>query len=217
VRDSVRPRFSRIVAAAVAAALHGTIIYYLLTPRTERAHTYLPTQPPLEVTFFSLARKAHAKPSPKRGLRSGMRPTDGLRKNRPLPSRMIVEGTTLPEARKNVPHVQIDWAREADREVQVMASRLEKKSRRGPFGPRRPAEPVPSVPRHEWDGWDYAATHRIVRLPQGGTVINLNDRCAIVIIVIPMIGCQLGRIDANNSDMFKDLRTYRDDEPNALP
>ncbi len=212
-----QPRFSRIAAAAVAVALHGTIICYWLTRRMERPGTSLPRQPPLEVTFFSLPRQTGAQLSPTRELREKTPRTARTRKERPVRERMIVEGTTQPDTRKDVPHSKVDWNRELMREVPIIASCLAEKSRRNSFISPMPAEPVPAAPRHEWDGWDYAATHRIERLPQGGIAINLNDRCAIVFIPFPLIGCQLGRIEANNSDMFKDLRTYRDDEPNALP
>ena len=55
-------------------------------------------------------------------------------------------------------------------------------------------------------GWDHAATHRIERLPDGPLMVNINDRCAIVIFIIPFVGCTIGKIPVNGRlfDHMKD-------------
>ena len=65
------------------------------------------------------------------------------------------------------------------------------------FGSARRAQP--------WDGWDYAATHRIEALPQGGTVIALDDRCSLVLAPIPIVGCWLGHLPASGG-LFRHMR-----------
>jgi hypothetical protein len=62
--------------------------------------------------------------------------------------------------------------------------------------------PGPRVRGPEF-GWDYAATHRITHVPGGGLVVALNDRCAILIFLIPMIGCSVGPKPPANGDLFK--------------
>jgi hypothetical protein len=52
--------------------------------------------------------------------------------------------------------------------------------------------------------WDYAATHRITPLPQGGFVYSVNDNCQILILPLPFIGCSIGKQHANG-DLFVNL------------
>ncbi len=68
-------------------------------------------------------------------------------------------------------------------------------------------------PRHHWDGWDDAATHRIEMLPTGGTLIALNERCSLVIAPIVIVGCWLGKIPVAG-DLFKHMRVR---PPGRLP
>jgi hypothetical protein len=62
--------------------------------------------------------------------------------------------------------------------------------------------PGPRVRGPEF-GWDYAATHRITRPEGGGLLIAFNDRCAIFILLLPMIGCSIGPKPPANGDLFK--------------
>jgi hypothetical protein len=62
--------------------------------------------------------------------------------------------------------------------------------------------PGPRVRGPEF-GWDYAATHRITHPEGGGLLIALNDRCAIFIFLLPMIGCSIGPQPPANGDLFK--------------
>jgi hypothetical protein len=62
--------------------------------------------------------------------------------------------------------------------------------------------PGPRVRGREF-GWDYAPTHRITHAEGGGFIIALNDRCAIFIFLLPMIGCSIGHQPPANGDLFK--------------
>lgn len=62
--------------------------------------------------------------------------------------------------------------------------------------------PGPRVRGREF-GWDYAPTHRITHAEGGGFIIALNDRCAIFIFLLPMIGCSIGHQPLANGDLFK--------------
>jgi hypothetical protein len=53
--------------------------------------------------------------------------------------------------------------------------------------------------------WDYAHTHRVTSLQGGGFVVALNDRCAVVVFIFPMIGCSLGPKPPANGDLFKNM------------
>jgi hypothetical protein len=37
-------------------------------------------------------------------------------------------------------------------------------------------------------------THRVELLPAGGFVVNINDRCVIVLYIMIMPACRIGRI-----------------------
>jgi hypothetical protein len=53
--------------------------------------------------------------------------------------------------------------------------------------------------------WDYAATHRVESLPQGGLLINLSDNCVLLLLPLPFVGCGIGKRPANG-DLFKPLQ-----------
>ncbi len=53
----------------------------------------------------------------------------------------------------------------------------------------------PKMP--EQFAWDYAATHRVEALPQGGLAIHINDNCVLLIFPLPFIGCAIGKKPAN--------------------
>ncbi len=54
--------------------------------------------------------------------------------------------------------------------------------------------------------WSHAATHRVEEIPMGGLLINVNDRCVIAWMILPMIGCRIGKIPARGDllDHMKD-------------
>jgi hypothetical protein len=81
------------------------------------------------------------------------------------------------------------------------------------FGFPKAPTAAPAVPKF---GWYYAGTHRIEELPGGGTIINLTDRCAIVVYVLLIPVCKIGKIPANG-DLFKRLHDRRDGSEGALP
>jgi hypothetical protein len=113
---------------------------------------------------------------------------------------------------ENTAPISVDWAKEAERaaahrieadeEADRRASALS--PRRGPCGgaPEAPAA-APSF------GWDHAHTHRVEPIPDGGLVVNLNDRCAIVVkFPFFMPGCKIGKIESRG-----DLFTHMNDPP----
>jgi hypothetical protein len=47
--------------------------------------------------------------------------------------------------------------------------------------------------------WSYASTHRVEALPGGGMIINLTDRCALVISIMLIPVCKMGEIKARGN------------------
>ena len=53
--------------------------------------------------------------------------------------------------------------------------------------------------------WSHAATHRVENLPEGGFLLNINDRCAIAVVIILIPFCRIGHIEAHG-DLFDDMK-----------
>jgi hypothetical protein len=106
----------------------------------------------------------------------------------------------------------IDWQQETRTAAARLAESLETERRlKGKFAP----DPrfARRTPQPEF-GWDRSKTHRIESLPEGGTVIHLNDRCALVLSGFLFPICKLGKIPARG-DLFEHMgdALANDDEP----
>jgi hypothetical protein len=202
--DARVPR--RITAAAIAAALQGVFCWLILHEAI--APTPLRSLTPLQVTIFQAARRS-------RPVMGRQRPQPGpphrLTPKREAASPPAAQPITLPPAGRPGPGASIDWQQALRREVR--ARELSPSPGKLEFGlPRRPAA-GPTVPRF---GWDYARTHRVEPLPEGGLLINLSDRCAVVLYVLPIPVCRIGRIPPDGG-LFDHMRDRRSDGPDALP
>src|SRR6185369_1199687 len=94
----------------------------------------------------------------------------------------------------------IDWQQETRTAAARMAESLDAERRRKRTADPRFARPTP---RPEF-GWDKSKTHRVESLPQGGTVIHLNDRCTLVLSALFLPVCKLGKIPARG-DLFEHM------------
>jgi hypothetical protein len=116
-----------------------------------------------------------------------------------LPQRPSPPETPAQSARESTAPVAIDWAKEAER---VAADP----------GLIVGAEPAPAAARQQF-GWDYAHTHRVEPLPDGGLMVNLSDRCSII-VRFPMLlgGCKLGRLESR-ADLFAHMHEQSSTPP----
>jgi hypothetical protein len=195
-------RSVRGIAFVVAALAHVALIALLITsarqPRSERADA-----PRMVLVFI----EPEAPRVPNEPLRS---PAPSLRLQAPnvtLPPPQVEPGNTItappePSPEDAPPSPSVDWNQESRTAAARMAESLETERRRkGKFAPDpRFARPTP---RPEF-GWDRSKTHQIEALPEGGTIIHLNDRCALVLsgLLIPV--CKLGKIPARG-DLFEHM------------
>jgi hypothetical protein len=105
----------------------------------------------------------------------------------------------LNETRDDSPNV--DWNAELERAGKDN-SLLEPGPARRDFGfPHRSA----SAAKPAEFGWDYAATHRVESLPGGGLLINLNDRCVLLLAPLPFALCGIGSKKANG-ELFEHIQ-----------
>jgi hypothetical protein len=100
-----------------------------------------------------------------------------------------------PSSRDN--GARVDWNAEAARAAEDAA--------RGPaftrsFGMPETSNAKPQA--HEEFGWSHAHTHRVEPLSDGGFVLNITDRCAIVVVLLPMPFCRIGTIPVRG-DLFE--------------
>jgi hypothetical protein len=97
--------------------------------------------------------------------------------------------------------IHADWNAELHRAAQdAVAQESAKKRHEFDF-----AHAYPTTPRRPPQfAWDYAATHRVESLPQGGMLIHLGDHCVLALIPLPIVACALGKSPANG-DLFQHM------------
>jgi hypothetical protein len=101
----------------------------------------------------------------------------------------------------NAIHPIPDWNAELEQAAKnALANELAKKKHDTDFAHVFPTQPK----KPEQFAWDYAATHRVESLPQGGLLINLSDHCVLLLFPLPLIGCGIGKRPANG-DLFKNM------------
>jgi hypothetical protein len=125
----------------------------------------------------------HATHVTKLRARSPLAPTPPDR----MPQGPLVPETPLQSEQESTAPAVIDWAKEAER---VAAD------------PGLNIGALPPPAARQRFGWDYARTHRVESLPDGGLLVNLSDRCSLI-IRFPMLlgGCKIGRIESR-ADLF---------------
>lgn len=198
----------RGIAFIAAVLAHVVLIALLMTsPRRDRSE---PIEAPRMVLVFI---EPEARRVPDEPLRSSAPSLHLPAPTVPVEVPPIEPGNAITVAPEEAaPPPSIDWQQESRSAAARAAETLETERRRqGKFAPDpRFARPTP---RPEF-GWDQSKTHRIQSLPEGGTVIHLNDRCSLTLngFIIPM--CKLGKIPARG-DLFDHIgdAPASDDEP----
>jgi hypothetical protein len=124
--------------------------------------------------------------------RAALAPTPGAR----IAQRALPPETPERSAQETTAPITIDWAKEAERVAADQAARQVEADAQA----RRRAGPAP--PARQPFRWDYAHTHRVESLPGGGLIVNVSDRCALV-LKLPMLfaGCKIGKIESHG-DLF---------------
>jgi hypothetical protein len=182
VRESQRP-----LLFALAVLIHIGLFQLLVSRRY-----VLPTTPEqgAALVFLRDAEKSGTAPRP-------IAPHAPIR----LPETSIPEITAprliVPNEREGAPSPPtIDWQREAQETAQKHA--LQAEAQRDRTGDDKPAKRKPEF------GWDPSRAHRVQPLQEGGLLVRINDRCAIVITVLAMPVCQIGKKPARG-DLFEHM------------
>ncbi len=189
----------RLCVLVLVAAAHLTALLLVATlTRSERLHLSAQADALLVVLL-----PPEQPPVPQRTPRQPL-PVASSSRNPPVTA--VPPTGNGPAAPAATNAITIDWAAEATRAARVLADTDELARRRAAAlaALHDPAfDPAPHPPKFHWDP---VGTNRVVQLEGGGTLIRLNDNCALVIyVVIPLAGCTLGKIPARD-DLFEHMR-----------
>ena len=186
----------RVLALLVVAGCHGLL---LLLPWHIAIRAGATTIAPILLIDLPAAvpepARANLQPAP------GSRPEARRLIRSPEAPRSSAEASSAPQA---LP--PIDWDRERERSVQ--APPTPGAAMPNGLAPRLDLQ-LPSARAPQHFAWSHAHTHRLEPIPSGGTLIWLNDRCAIAVLPIPFPVCSLGRMPAQG-DLFRDMGKPRD-------
>ncbi len=112
----------------------------------------------------------------------------------------------VPAAGQTATPNAIDWRDEMETAaVRQLATEGQKREQDAALDPPHVPQYLAPQPLRPQFGWDYAATHRVQSLPEGGVLINVNDRCTIVIFLIATFGCSLDRPPPQRGDLFQHM------------
>ena len=142
-------------------------------------------------------------------------PVTARRTSRPKFSPSEPDGQRQDAARGTAP-LFIDWAKEAQIAADDLVRSDADAARRaaGLSQWKSHVMPAPIAAGAPQFSWDYAATHRLESSPHG-LVVNLNDRCSLLISVSAMAvmgGCKLGELPVHGN-----LFMHMKDEPAPGP
>jgi hypothetical protein len=127
------------------------------------------------------------------------------------PPREVARSEPEPPSTAITPIPAPDWRAEAqraaDEELEAEARRRQQPSALEPhdFSRVKPGSTDDHKPKF---GWYHAGTHRIEAIPNGGFVVNINDRCGVVILIYPVPFCKIGKIPVRG-----DLLDHMHDAP----
>ncbi len=113
--------------------------------------------------------------------------------------RPALPSITPPSNEDNAIHPAPDWTEELHLAAKhALASELARKRHEWDFAHAFPTPPK-KPPQF---AWDYAATHRIEALPEGGMLLHLGEHCVLIPFPLPFVGCAIGTRPANG-DLFE--------------
>jgi hypothetical protein len=114
----------------------------------------------------------------------------------PVPTSMPPLLIAAPQRDGTVAPPVIDWQHEAEEATRKRALEAEAQ--------RDPKSGDPTKPKPEF-GWDRSRVHPVEPIESGGFVVRLSDRCVVVITLLAMPVCQIGKKPARG-DLFEHMQ-----------
>jgi hypothetical protein len=183
-------RWARFLCTtAVVLGFHVAVIWLILT--TSRVFLVREQSQNLEIVRITQPLV------PPNGNPQGRASDNAVPRHRSAPDSKIAS----PKDESDAIQPPADWAGEIRRAANDMAAKelMPKPKDFGfPHSSSAPDRPIQF-------GWDYAATHRVESLPEGGLLIHLSDNCVLVLFPLPFAGCGIGKRKANG-DLFEHMR-----------
>lgn len=184
-----------LVTLLLVLGVHVIFVWLLVSSR----------QPSLKTKSASLqlvwiTRPATLKTAPERGTRIEST-TNAAPRHRPdrTPTSPSTAPPTIDE--NNAVRSAPDWTEELHLVAKdVLAQELARKRHESDFAH---VYPTPSK-KPAQIAWNYAATHRVETLPEGGILIHLGDHCVLVLMPLPIVACGIGSTSANGK-LFENL------------
>ena len=192
----------RVVLLAAVFALHaGALVLLVEETRSRPVYGEAETSP-LLVWLIEPLERPRFQPPPRPSSRAARTAAPAQITESPPPS---------PSATPAAPGTAIDWALEAAQSADAQAQAARQHERQARALAPTPSPMFAAPPKRHEFGWDYARIHRVEPIGGLGTVIHLNDRCAVALfIIIPFGGgCALGK-PAARGDLFDHMH---DPEP----
>ncbi|MGP8034133.1 MAG: hypothetical protein ACLPQ6_08325 [Steroidobacteraceae bacterium] len=196
-------RARRVLALTGVVTLHaGALLMLLAETRTRLVPTATAT-PALLVLLLSALEPQREQPRSGRSAPS----RSGRAAGAPLGPEAPAAGIST------APRAAVDWLAEASDAASRQVEDNEQRARQA----RALAPPssmfAPPPPKRPGFHWSYARTHRVEPVPGLGTIIHLNDQCALLLfVIIPMIGCALEKAPVRG-DLFEHMHDPGDEGP----
>jgi len=132
---------------------------------------------------------------------------------RPAPGAAVQPESQPQSTAITAPSTAPDWRNELQIAANNQLARQQYQHQHpSPLAPHDFTGVTPGKPHKPEFGWDYAATHRVEEIPTGGLLININDRCVMVWMIIPFAACRIGKIPARG-DLFDHLKDAPEPQP----
>jgi hypothetical protein len=193
---SSRAASPRVLAVVTVVAVHaGALLVLLAETRTRPVRGEAETSPllvvllPMQEPRYPAASARAASSPPVLHLAS------------PSPA----GGDVAPPATPAAPDAAIDWAAQATASAARQIDSDEQRARQARALAQKASPMFAARPKRPEFHWNYARTHRVEGVPGLGTVIHLNDQCAIMLfVIIPILGCALERPPVRG-DLFEHM------------
>ncbi|HTC43616.1 MAG TPA: hypothetical protein VK696_01070 [Steroidobacteraceae bacterium] len=198
-------RWRRTLLFAAIVIAHLLVVRFFPADRTTP-----PDAPGQEISFATLSSTA---------------PSERVSQTRPIPKAIRAHkfnkgpaslSQVQPDKPADTAPAPVDWAQEAELAA-ADSLKLEAEASRQAAALSQwqlRVMPSPKAPAASGFSWDHSRTHRLESSAQG-LVVNLNDRCSILISLSLMAvlgGCKIGQIPVHG-DLFMHMR----DAPEAGP
>jgi len=187
-------RQARLMILAMVFATHLVAVWFLASSQRWSVKTVSGS---LQLLWIDRSPASESRPKPETMPRQTARADTPRR-----PDRTPALPSAIPQPNEdNAIHPVPNWSEELKLAAKdSLAKELSQKQHEADFAHAFPTQPK----KAQEFAWNYAATHRVEAIPEGGILIHLGDHCVLALIPLPIVGCAIGKIPANG-DLFEHM------------